>query len=210
VPSPHGDDAVVALRRHEHREAAEVLVDSHGDYPAFRYVFPTDRRRRALRPFLEATVRDAAANGVVDAVSHQGRIAGIAVWLPPGAYPWSPRRQVRAAPALLRTALAAPMSFRAFAALGANATAAHPRDRHWYLVALGVRHESHGRGLGSRLLDSGLRRADADGIDAYVETSDPANLPFYVRHGFVVVEPDLQLLPGGPPYAALRRPASSA
>jgi len=186
-----------------------VLVDSHGDYPAFRYVFPTDRRPRALRPFLEATVRDAASNGVVDAVWHQGRIAGIAVWLRPGAYPWSPRRQVRAVPAL-RTALAAPVSFRAFAALGATAAAAHPRDRHWYLVALGIRHENHGRGLGSRLLASGLRRADADGIDAYVETSDPANLPFYARHGFVVVEPALQLLPGGPPYATLRRTASSA
>jgi GNAT superfamily N-acetyltransferase len=210
MPSPHGDDAVVTLRRREHREAADVLVDSHGDYPAFRYVFPAGRRRRALRPFLEATVRDACSSGVVDAVRHEGRIAGVAVWLPPGGYPWSPRRQVLALPAMLRTALAAPASFRTFAALGAHAAAAHPRDRHWYLVALGVRHEFHGRGLGSALLAPGLRRADADRLDVYVETSDPANLPFYARYGFAVVEPALQLLPGGPPYAALRRPTSSA
>ncbi len=206
MPSPRdGGDGVVTLPRGRHREAADVLVDSHGDYPAFRHVFASDRRRRALRPFFEATVRDASCAGVVEGIVDGGRLAAAAVWLPPGAYPWSVRRQLRAAPALMRTALAAPGSFRAFAALGAAAAAAHPRDDHWYLVALGVRHGSHRRGLGSRLLAAGLRRADADEVDAYVETSDPDNLPFYTRSGFVVVEPALWLLPDGPPYIALRR-----
>lgn len=207
VPSTPAD--VVVVRRRRRREAADVLLDSHGDYPAFRHLFPTDRRQRALRPFLGATVRDAISAGVVEGVVDGDRLAAVAVWLPPGAYPWSAWRQARAAPAMMRTAMAAPSSFRAFAALGAAAAAAHPRDDHWYLVALGVRHAAHGRGLGTRLLAAGLRRADTAGLDACVETSDPAVVPFYTRAGFTVVEPALHLVQGGPTYVALRRRAAT-
>lgn len=207
---PPTPDDVVTVTRRRRREAADVLLDSHGDYPAFRHVFPTERRRQALRPFLDATVRDAISAGVVEGVDDGGRLAAVAVWLPPGAYRWNAWRQARATPALMRTALAAPSSFRAFAALGAAALAAHPRDDHWYLVALGVRHAVQGRGLGTLLLAAGLRRADAAGLDVCVETSDPAAVPFYTRAGFTVVEPALHLLPGGPSYVALRRRSATA
>jgi GNAT superfamily N-acetyltransferase len=194
------------LRPGQHRAAADVLVTSHADYPAFRHVFPESApRRHALRPFFEATIRDAVRFGSVyadDAVTP----TAVAVWLPPGAYPWSAFRQVKAAPTLVRTMVAAPRSFGVFTRLGAASAAAHPAERHWYLVALGVTPERHGRGLGSKLIGVGLDRADADGVPAYVETSDPSNVPYYERFGFTVVGPPLHLIPGGPPYTALRRP----
>lgn len=41
-----------------------------------------------------------------------------------------------------------------------------------------------GRGHGSRLMEAALSRCDADGVPAYLESSDPRNIPLYERFGF--------------------------
>jgi ribosomal protein S18 acetylase RimI-like enzyme len=197
----------VSLRRGQHRQAADVLVASHANYPAFRHVFPDSRRRpRALRPFFEATLRDAIPFGSVYADTDSGAMAAVAVWLPPGAFPWTAARQARAAPALTRTMIAAPRSFPAFMRLGSNAVRAHPIEQHWYLVVLGVRPSHQGHGHGSRLVAAGLQHADRDGTACYLETSDPTNVAFYQRFDFTVVDHALALVPGGPTHIAMRRP----
>ena len=224
--------AAISLHRGQHRLAADVLVDSHRNYPAFRHVFPDPRRRlKALRPFFAATLRDAipfgsvytdagcgyagtdagavhlgADAGAVHPGADAGGMAAVAVWLPPGAFPWTGVRQARAAPTLVRTMIAAPRSFPAFMRLGANATRAHPTEPHWYLVVLGVRPSHQGHGHGSRLVAAGLHHADRDGTACYLETSDPTNVAFYQRFGFTVVDHALSLVPGGPTHIAMRRP----
>jgi len=40
--------------------------------------------------------------------------------------------------------------------------------------------------VGSSLLRPILDRSDADGIDAYLESSNELNIPLYERHGFEV------------------------
>ncbi len=50
----------------------------------------------------------------------------------------------------------------------------------------GTRPEGRGRGLASRLIAVVTDRCDAEGIPAYLESSDPANVPLYERHGFAV------------------------
>jgi ribosomal protein S18 acetylase RimI-like enzyme len=198
---------VISLRRGQHRHGADVLVASHTNYPAFRHIFPDPRRRvRALRPFFAATLRDAIPFGSVYAGVDAAAPAAIAVWLPPGAFPWTGARQARAAPGLVQTMIAAPRSFPAFMGLGSNAARAHPTEPHWYLVVLGVRPGHQGRGHGSRLLAAGLRHADSNGTACYLETSDPANVAFYQRFGFAVVDHALPLVPGGPTHVAMRRP----
>jgi predicted N-acetyltransferase YhbS len=54
------------------------------------------------------------------------------------------------------------------------------------------------RGLGSRLVRPILERADRDGVACHLETADPANVPYYRRFGFEVVEPSLEVIPDGP------------
>lgn len=188
--------------------AATTLTASHADYPSFRSVFPSPaRRRRALRPFFAATVRDAMRFGVVRAAWLGSQVLAVAVWLPPGAFPWSARRKLSAMPYFLRVLAADPRHFPMFMRYGANAERAHPADRHWYLVVAGVHPHVQRQGLGSRLMRHELDAADNDGTPVYLETADRANIAYYERFGFVVVDEALELVPGGPTHVGMRRPA---
>ena len=63
----------------------------------------------------------------------------------------------------------------------------HPAEPHWYLPMIGVDPAHQGRGYGSALLRHALLQCDKDHIAAYLESSNPANVPLYERHGFVVL-----------------------
>lgn len=186
--------------------ASEVLVASPAHYPPFVAVFPDlERRKRALRSFFATTIRDAVSAGTVD-VAVDRLIQGVAVWLPPGGFPWTAARKLRAAPTLMPIALAAPRSLRRFTQLGTNSELRHPEGQHWYLVVMGVRPDRNGQRIGSGLLEHGLRRVDDDEQACYLETGAPRNGAFYRRFGFEVTEPNLLLVPGGPPHVRLHRP----
>jgi hypothetical protein len=101
-------------------EVGAVFAGSHGEYPPFRHLFPyPTRRAQVLARFFTATVRDALPFGVVDAaIADDGQLLGVAVWLPPGAFPWSTRRKLRSVPMLLGVAWVAPGAFLDFRAWG--------------------------------------------------------------------------------------------
>ena len=61
----------------------------------------------------------------------------------------------------------------------------HPHERHWYLAYAAVSPEFQGMGLGSRLIKAMLERIDEAGMPVYVESSNPKNVSFYERVGFV-------------------------
>jgi len=81
----------------------------------------------------------------------------------------------------------------------------HPAEPHWYLGKIAVDPACQRRGVGSALLAYRLRHCDALGMPAYVESSNPTNLPFYERHGFQMLgEIRAGSLP--PVYPMLRSP----
>ena len=185
--------------------AASVLCRSHAEYPAFRHLFPDPvRRRRVLRPFLTATARDAARHGRLDVARVGDRVVGAALWMPPGAWPASPRRKLRMTPALTVALLAAAGGARPWLRTGAALD--EDTGDEWYLIALGIDPSAQRRGAGRRLLDPVLTRADADGAAVGLHTSDPANVAYYLRSGFEVSRPLGELFPGGPAYLRMRRP----
>ena len=211
VPTVALANCVALIERGEHRAAADAIVAGHADYPSFRHLFPdASRRARALRAFFDATVGDGIANGLVLTIRHGRRVDATAVWLPPGAFPWSAWRKLRAVPAFVRVLMADPRSFIRFARLGSAIEHAHRDERSWYLVVLSVRPDCQRRGLGTRLIEPVLTRADQDGIPCRLETADPANVAYYRRFGFNVVDPPLDAVRGGPPLIRMHRPLGTS
>jgi GNAT superfamily N-acetyltransferase len=198
---------IVRLPPERASAAGAVLSRSHADYPSFRHLFPEPARRaRALEAMFTGIARDAGRLGsAYAAVTDDAAVLGVAIWLAPGSYPWSARRQLRGAGWMLRVLRAAPGSFRAFMKTGANGARLHPAYPHWYLETMGVDPAAQRQGLGGRLLGPVLEIADRERLDCYLETADDANVQYYGRHGFLVENPSLQLMPDGPAYVAMRR-----
>ncbi len=196
---------VTVVRPGEHQQAAAAIAAGHADYPAFRHLFPDpSRRARALRAFFAATVCDGIGFGTVLAVWDGPHVAATAVWLPPGAFPWTTRRKLAAVGALTRVLLADPRRFGAFVRCGNLLERAHPAEPHWYLVVLSVRPDHQRRGLGGALLAPILERSDRDHLPCYLETSDPANVAFYQRFGFRV-SGTIAALSHGPVHTMMQR-----
>jgi GNAT superfamily N-acetyltransferase len=61
----------------------------------------------------------------------------------------------------------------------------HPRDRpHYYLSLMGTHPRFRGKGLGMALLSENLASTDAEGVPAYLESTNPDNVRRYERLGF--------------------------
>ncbi len=61
----------------------------------------------------------------------------------------------------------------------------HPQGKHFYLAFIAVAPRLQGLGLGGAMLEATVRRADAAGVPAYLENSNPKNTRLYERAGFV-------------------------
>ena len=108
-----------------------------------------------------------------------------AVWIPPGGTELAEDDEARMLPML--ESLVGSRADEVLELL-ARLDAAHPRgEPHYYLSLLGTHPEHRGRGLGMGLLADSLERVDAEGLPAYLESSNPANNRRYERHGFVAV-----------------------
>jgi ribosomal protein S18 acetylase RimI-like enzyme len=107
-----------------------------------------------------------------------GNYSGAALWLPPNVHP-----DVEQLIALLQSTGSddakkyGPEIFK-------KMDSYHPKEPHWYLPLLGVDPFYHGKGFGSALLHHALAKCDQDNAYAYLESSNPRNIPLYEQHGF--------------------------
>ncbi len=103
------------------------------------------------------------------------------IWLPPGQWKAGYGDLVRTLPVVM-----AAFGTRTPRALNilTRVERVHPDEPHWYLEAVGVVPEARGQGIGGPMLQPVLDRCDADGLPAYLESSNPRNISFYERHGF--------------------------
>lgn len=62
--------------------------------------------------------------------------------------------------------------------------AARPEEPHWYLSILATNPNRQNQGLGSRTIAPMMERSDRTGVPIYLESSNPRNHAFYLRHGF--------------------------
>lgn len=103
-----------------------------------------------------------------------------AMWLPPGVSP-----DEEALGTVLSEGVSPDLQEEVFGVLD-QVGAGHPEVPHWYLPAIGVEPLSQGRGYGSTLLGHGLKVCDRDHVAAYLEATNPANIPLYQRFGYEI------------------------
>lgn len=90
---------------------------------------------------------------------------------------------LRVLPAMLRTfKTGTPRMVGAFSAV----EKVHPETEHYFLEAIGTRADRQSKGVGTAVITPMLERCDTEGMPAYLESSNPQNVPFYLRHGFEV------------------------
>ncbi len=80
-----------------------------------------------------------------------------------------------------------------------------PREPHVHLGPIGVLPDAQGRGVGRRLMEHYCGAIDLTGEAGYLETDRPANVRFYERFGFAVVN-EISVL-GVPNFLMRRSPA---
>jgi GNAT superfamily N-acetyltransferase len=105
-----------------------------------------------------------------------------AVWLPPGAAEMTPEEEAQ-----LEVFVSQALGPRAHEVLNLFERFAehHPDDEaHYYLSLWGTHRDHAGRGIGTALIHDNLARIDAERMPAYLESTNPANLPRYEALGF--------------------------
>ena len=190
------------LARADLEQAATVLARSFDVEPGGRALFPDPGlRRRYLELGGRLQIDAALPYASVHGLEIDGRLAGVAVWHPPhvtprpfGALARSRRELLGQAPALMRGTPHVLAMLPRHASDGARLVRARnraakqaSRGRAWYLAILATAPEFQGRGVARQLLDHVLDRCDADGLPAWLETTDPVNPPLYEHLGFRTV-----------------------
>lgn len=170
---------VRAVSEREQQAVIDVVTLAFSTDPMARWAFPNPETYLAVWPeMIKAFGARGFAHGTVHLVEGGGAAA---MWLPPGVEPDSERLQAL-------TAQHAPPERQAdMGPLFEQMGAFHPEEPCWYLPLIGVDPTSQGRGYGSALLRYALEQVDRTGAAAYLESSNPRNVPLYERQGFEVL-----------------------
>jgi ribosomal protein S18 acetylase RimI-like enzyme len=144
--------------------------------PAVRWMYPAPENYLDYFPqFVSAFGGRASECGTAHFI---GDVQAAALWLPPSIQSDEDALMnlfERTIPEQNRQAL-----FSMFEQMGDY----HPHNPHWYLPLIGVEPIQQRRGYGSMMLEHALKVCDEDQMSAYLESSNPENIPLYQRHGF--------------------------
>ena len=185
----------------EHSErATEILVDGFLDNPVLAWVFPDESTRgEAIRGYVDVFRTAYGERGVLE-IDESGD--GAALWAEPDTPPLEGERAGALVELIRRF-----NGERTNLILATLGVIQPPADAHWYLNVIAARRGARSRGIGARLLEPFLERADREGVGIYLESSNPRNLSFYQRYGFRD-HGDVVDLPGaGPLLQPMWRPA---
>jgi GNAT superfamily N-acetyltransferase len=169
------------LPREEYGAASVIFADAFLNDPGWLAVGP-DRprhRHRVLRRYHRAALNVTERyGGPIYGAFQNGRLVGIAATFAAGLYPPPAWTIVYFVPGFL---LAGPGPIVRGLRFSAVQESGHPHTRHLYLWFLAV-DPSHQRGGVGRAL---LARVYEDaGAPVYLDTANPANVPYYASNGF--------------------------
>jgi GNAT superfamily N-acetyltransferase len=198
--------ATFRARGHDLREAALVAARAFHDDPFFEFLAPNPViRARGLALFWRSTIAAAGPNATHTAARRDGRMVGVSVVVPPGGWPLPALSQARQMGGALRAMVLRPKALVLGARYLLAIEMAHGKEEQWYLQLLAVDPSAQRAGIGGRLQEDMLRRADGDGLDCYLETQKRDNIAYYGRFGYHL-ERELKPVASGPPLFLMRRP----
>ncbi len=193
-----------ALRR-DIGALSRTLGRAFYDDPVMTWMLPDDvaRRRKLHKLFASLTRHHHLARGGVEIAPDGDGIGGAALWDPPGQWRTSRLSELRAIPGLF---LAFGSSLQKGLVVEEMMKEVHPEEPHWYLAIIGSEPNVRGKGFGQALMRSRLDRCDAEHAPAYLESSNPDNVPYYQRFGFEATG-EITVARGGPTLIPMWRPA---
>ncbi len=172
------------LAHSDKKASIDSLLLAFAADPAFRAMYPTPEKYVAGFPvFTDAFGGAAFDHGTAHALPD---FSAVALWFPPGEAPDDGPIEE----AVEKTVILDPKPLEDTMAVlerMGEVHAAQP-EKHWYLAFLGVESGKQGQGLGSILMKECLLTVDEQHMPAYLESSNPQNVPFYERHGFEILE----------------------
>jgi GNAT superfamily N-acetyltransferase len=195
---------VRVARRGELDRVIEVFALGFADDPVWgHWTLPeTSERVEPLRDFWAPFVHGSAK---YDGVVVLDDLSAVALWVPPGVPELDEAAEEEAAAATRRVCGERAALIDAGWELFAQT---RPSPPHWYLSLLATDPAARGRGRGMALVTQVLERVDADGLPAYLESTNPGNVARYQRAGFDLI--GYFDLPEGPRVDRMWRPARSA
>ena len=160
----------------EAERVVSIIALAFSTDPSARWIYPEPAEYLAHFPtFIRAFAGKSFEIGTaVIADSFEGA----ALWLPPNVHP-----NDEALDLLFTETVAAEIRGDLYA-VSERMTAYHPDEPHWYLPMIGVDTRLQGNGIGASMMTFSLERCDADGLPAYLESSNPRNISLYERFGF--------------------------
>ena len=170
---------VRAASRREQRAVIDVITLAFSTDPMARWAYPNPKTYLAIWP---ETVKAFGGSGFAHGTVHLAGDGGAAaMWLPPGVQPDTERLKV------LTRQHAPPERQADMTEVFEQMGRFHPEEPCWYLPLIGVDPARQGRGYGAALLRYALEHVDGTRAPAYLESSNPRNIPLYERHGFEVL-----------------------
>ncbi len=178
------------------QDAAAMLAQAFDDSPLFRFAFPKAAKRdRLLRALFVTILRDALDFGRVE-VARNGRIVGMFIWYPPGAYPMTAARILRLLPKFLGIVAASPIGVLKLQRAQARLNRMRPSEPHCHGCFLAALPGDRAGAILSKIL---LDEADAHGWPIYLETQERRSVDYYWRLGFKILGQAVEVFPGSPP-----------
>ena len=190
------DIAVRPPQKADVRKLARTLGRAFYDDPIMMWMLPDAARRakRLPRIFAAMTRHHFLADSAAEIASNGSAVGAAALWDPPGRWKHSRREELLMMPSFIRAFGLRVSAGRQVAELMKKN---HPEEPHWYLAVIGSDPTVRGGGFGQALMRSRLDRCDAEHAPAYLESSNPDNIPYYMRFGFEVTG-EIKLPDGGP------------
>jgi GNAT superfamily N-acetyltransferase len=186
-------------------QATDVAVRAFDDDPFFSYLFPKTRQRHRSVGLLHRYVMShLGAIAVTRTALLDGKVVGVAMWIPPGKWPYPAMIQVRQTLGAIHAFLPDVSSLGRGGRILRVVEQSHPRIPQWYLQLLMVDPDVQRQGIGGLLQVPTLEVCDRDGLPAWLETQKHENLAYYARFGFDVVH-EHHPVEDGPSMWSLRR-----